>query len=113
LQWYEDPVGNTRWSQVLREYYNTPQEERDRRAAESKRRHHEELARVTELHERVLAALPEPLLDVAKLHEPHVYETYAHPECCGCDPGSYAEDSPGWPCTTYELLMKKAGVTDD
>jgi hypothetical protein len=113
LQWQEEVIGTARWPG----FREMSQEEQDRRTAESKEHYEKELAMVTALHNRVLGGLPEALLPFAELHKPNVYEysypdyEYSYPDCLGCDPGSYAEESPGWPCTTYELLMEKAGVS--
>lgn len=43
-----------------------------------------------------------PLRAVVDLHQPRIYG--GRLECDGCDPGEYAESSPGWPCTTWETI---------
>jgi hypothetical protein len=42
---------------------------------------------------------------ILKLHAPaYSHDTQAYAHCDGCDAGSNAEDSPSFPCRTYELI---------
>lgn len=59
-------------------------------------------ARQTARHQELLNSSNPVTRALADLHKP----TGDYPTCRGCDVGSYAEDDPDWPCTTWELLDK-------
>lgn len=93
-------------------------EEWEARQAEE-RQEADELAEAWRLYEAAMERIP-ALIDrvggfkvgaaaraVWDLHAP-VGDTY--PTCKGCDPGSYAEDDPAWPCSTVEAIAKAMGV---
>jgi hypothetical protein len=76
-------------------------EERSVERAESNARAAAVRARITT---RLAAAHPalQPIID---LHA----DTHGRWSCEGCDAGSYAEDSPDWPCSTIELILDGLG----
>lgn len=78
---------------------------------------------MAELHKRLLAAIARyegamgtrtlvaALRAVVEVHEP-VREggTLGYFTCRGCDNGSYAIDSPDWPCSTIQAIARELGV---
>lgn len=57
---------------------------------------HANLLSIVEPMDNVLAA-------VVRHHRPQD----SPPECTGCDPGKYAEEYTGWPCSTIDLILKE------
>lgn len=115
LQQLAQQQAGDRWEQQMREAREIMWEThnarlREEQAAEERRR--EEWRREKE------AAQPQLHTDLAWLQSPerdpitramvahHRPDEYDPDGCAGCDPGSYAEDAPEWPCSTIEALMK-------
>lgn len=85
----------------------TPEEhaERERRAAEYRRRAAEDAAKL-EAARTVLAELTDPLARaVLDLHAED-----EHGECAGCDYSGYEAESPDWPCRTVDVVAARFGV---
>lgn len=55
-----------------------------------------------------LATAHPALMPVIDHHSPELSE-YGTVSCQGCDAGAYAEDDPGWPCSTIELILDGLG----
>lgn len=73
-------------------------------AAARKERELQQRQRLINLTAR-LALAPEALHPIIELHSPGT-SSWSLDECQGCDAGSYAEEAPGWPCRTIDLILE-------
>jgi hypothetical protein len=80
--------------------------ERERRAAEYERRAAARLAAIDAARPR-LAALTDPLARaILDLHAEN-----SEGECVGCEFTGYEAESPGWPCSTVEVVAAYYGIS--
>lgn len=68
---------------------------------------------LTVAEERTPEELAAALRAVVELHAP-VREggVFGYNTCSGCDNGSYAIDSPDWPCSTIQVIAEQLGIKD-
>jgi len=77
----------------------------EEQAAAKQERAREAARERLQVEQRLAKAHP-ALQPVIAHHSPAEHGFLYSWTCKGCDTGAYAEDSPGWPCSTLELILE-------